>query len=155
MRSARPWVFGGLTLLGGVATAMAAASVIPPGGTGMPDVLWVAGLADGADNDALRFRIDAPDGLEFADPRVHSTWGKSGDAPSGVSVRHALHGWAKSRVHLANVGLVPYAEVAAAGYDATGRAQTIDGVAWREFRKFDDGFNTVSVGWWLAVQRVW
>jgi hypothetical protein len=155
MRRSRRWVVAGLVLFGVVATAMAAASIIPPGGTEMPDVLWVAGLVKGADDDALRFRVDSPDGVEFVEPRVHSTWGKTDEAPTGVSVRHALHGWAKARAHLASCGVLPYAELAAAGYDATKRTQTIDGVEWREFRKFDDHFNSWSMGWWLEFERLW
>jgi len=70
-------------------------------------------------------------------------------------VRRALHGWAKPRAHLASHGILPIAEIAAAGYEATGREQAIDGVSWREMKKFDDVFNSWSVGWWLAARRLW
>jgi len=154
MSNARRWIVGSAAVVAIVATAMGA-SAVPPPADAMPDVLWVAGLGKNADNDALRFRVGAADGAEFEEPRVHSTWGKTNDAPSGVSVRRALHGWAKTRANLASHGILPIAEIAAAGYEATGRERAIDGVSWREMKKFDDEFNSWSVGWWLAARRLW
>jgi hypothetical protein len=150
MSDGRRWLLGGAVVLAVVATAMGA-SAVPPRIDAMPDVLWVAGLADGAGNDALRFRVGGPRGEELAEPRVDSTWGKAHEAPTGVSVRRALHGWAKTRANLASHGVLPYAEIASAGYESTGRAEDVDGTSWRELRKFDEHFSSWSVGWWLAL----
>jgi len=150
MSDARRWLTWSAVALVIVATA-SGVTAIPPRIDAMPDVLWVAGLVEGADGESLRFRVDGPRGDDLVEPRVNSTWGKAHEAPSGVSVRRALHGWAKTRAHLANHGVLPYAEVAAAGYESTGRAEDVDGTNWREFRKFDEHFSATSMGWWLAL----
>jgi hypothetical protein len=130
-------------------------AAIPPSVAPMPDVLWVTGSVESAGNDALRFRIGEADGPELADARVHSSWRKGDQPLAGVSVRRALQGWAKTRARLASQGWLPIAEVEAAGYHATGQERAVGGMSWREFKKFDDRFNSWSVGWWLRVRALW